>query len=112
MVAIASILYCAVRILRDFPAVVDMRLCCRRYVDASQSLAQSVQLQAEVRGNKKTLDEHSQDYTKWELVDSVGNVFNRLVLFNATQYHASLDYFGSNKDNGRLFQVFFFSTEV
>ena len=67
--------------------------------------------EAEVRGNKKLLDENSQDYTKWELVDRVGNVFNRLVLFNSKQYHASLDYFGTNKENGRLFQVFFFSTE-
>ena len=67
--------------------------------------------EAEARGNKKILDANSQDYTKWELVDRVGNVFNRLVLFNSRQYHASLDYFGTNKENGRLFQVFFFSTE-
>jgi hypothetical protein len=37
--------------------------------------------EAEARGNKKIIDEYSQDYTKWELVDKVGNVFNRLVLF-------------------------------
>ena len=67
--------------------------------------------EAEARGNKKILDENSQDYTNWELVDRVGNVFNRLILFNSKQYHASLDYFGTNKENGRLFQVFFFSTE-
>ena len=67
--------------------------------------------EAEARGNKKMIDENSQDYNKWELVDKVGNVFNRLVLFNSKQYHASLDYFGTNKENGRLFQVFFFSTE-
>ena len=67
--------------------------------------------EAEIRDNKKILDEHSQDYTKWELVDRVGNVFNRLVLFNSKQYHASLDYFGTCKEDGRLFQVFFFSTE-
>jgi hypothetical protein len=67
--------------------------------------------EAEARGNKKILDNHSQDYTKWELVDRVGNVFNRLVLFNSKQYHASLDYFGTCKEDARLFQVFFFSTE-
>ena len=67
--------------------------------------------EAEARGNIKIIDENSQDYTKWELVDKVGNVFNRLVLFNSNQYHASMDYFGTNKENGRLFQVFFFSTE-
>lgn len=67
--------------------------------------------EAEARGNKKIIDDCSQDYTKWELVDHIGNIFNRLVLFNSKQYHASLDYFGTNKENGRLFQVFFFSTE-
>jgi hypothetical protein len=53
----------------------------------------------------------SQDYTKWEIVDRVGNVFNRLILYRAQNLHVSLDYFGTTKENGRLFQVFFFNTE-
>lgn len=61
--------------------------------------------------NKKDTDNSSQDMTKWELVDKVANVFNRLILFDARRYHMSLDYFGDSKENGRLFQVFFFSTE-
>lgn len=60
--------------------------------------------------NQDDVDKWSQDLTKWELVDTVGNVFNRLVLFNAHRYHMSMDYFGDTKENGRLFQVFFFST--
>ena len=60
---------------------------------------------------KKEIGDHSQDFTKWTLVDKVGNVFNRMVIFNSKQYHCSLDYFGTNKENSRLFQVFFFSTE-
>ena len=52
----------------------------------------------------------TQDYTKWELVDRIGNKFNRLILYRAKQYHVSLDYFGSNINNGRLFQTFFFTT--
>lgn len=64
-----------------------------------------------IRNNVKIIDEFSQDYTKWELVDQVGNIFNRLILFNSKQFHASQDYFGTNKEDGRLFQVFFFSTE-
>ena len=67
--------------------------------------------EAEARGNLKMIGECSQDYTKWTLVDRIGNVFNRLVLFEARHFHASLDYFGTNKENGRLFQTFFFSTE-
>jgi hypothetical protein len=61
--------------------------------------------------NKEEIDNFSQDMTKWELIDRVGNVFNRLILFNSKRYHMSLDYFGNSKENGRLFQVFFFSTE-
>ena len=52
-----------------------------------------------------------QDYTKWELVDRVGNVFNRLIMYRADNYHVSLDYFGKDMNDGRLFQVFFFNTE-
>jgi len=61
--------------------------------------------------NQENVNKYNQDITKWELVDTVGNVFNRLVLFNSHRYHMSMDYFGDTKENGRLFQVFFFSTE-
>mgnify|MGYP003645138758 CR=1 FL=1 len=47
----------------------------------------------------------------WEIVDQIGNVFNRLILFNAQHWHRSMEYFGDSKENGRLFQLFFFSTE-
>jgi hypothetical protein len=57
------------------------------------------------------ISHHSKDYTKWEVVDSVGNVFNRLVLFNSKRYHCSSNYFGDDIKSGRLFQVFFFQTE-
>ena len=66
---------------------------------------------AAIMNNKALTDTYSQDMTKWRLVDRVGNVFNRLILFNAHNYHMSMDYFGDAKENGRLFQVFFFSTE-
>lgn len=54
--------------------------------------------------------EDARDYTKWEIVDKVGNVYNRLILYPGNLYHASVDYFGSNNYNGRLFQTFFFNT--
>jgi hypothetical protein len=53
----------------------------------------------------------SQDMTKWDLVDIVGNVYNRLVLYRGDLFHMSLDYFGTNLYDGRLFQTFFFNTE-
>lgn len=77
-----------------------------RYVDGSMH-----KKDADLLNNKAQTDHASQDLTKWELVDKVGNVFNRLILFDSNRYHMSLDYFGDSKDNGRLFQVFFFSTE-
>jgi hypothetical protein len=51
------------------------------------------------------------DLTKWDVVDQVGNVFNRLVLYRGDLFHASVDYFGSGSHDGRLIQTFFFSTE-
>jgi hypothetical protein len=54
---------------------------------------------------------HSQDFTKWEMVDRLGNVYNRMVIYKGDLFHVSLDYFGSDLQDGRLFQVFFFNTE-
>ena len=65
----------------------------------------------ELLDNKTEIDKWTQDLTKWEQVDKVGNVFNRLILFDSNRFHMSMDYFGDTKENGRLFQVFFFSTE-
>ena len=65
----------------------------------------------DILDNKSETDRFSQDLTKWKMVDKVGNVFNRLILFNSNRFHMSMDYFGDSKVNGRLFQVFFFSTE-
>jgi len=48
------------------------------------------------------------DRTPHEMVDSVGNVFNRIVIFDAGLIHSATDYFGKDINNGRLFQIFFF----
>ena len=64
--------------------------------------------------DEKLLDyiyEDARDYTKWDKVAEVGNVFNRLVIYRGDYFHASLDYFGKNKYDGRLFQTFFFNTQ-
>jgi len=58
-----------------------------------------------------TTDHEGYDYTKWELFDRIGNKFNRLIIYRGDFFHASLDYFGDNLQNGRLFQTFFFNTE-
>lgn len=53
----------------------------------------------------------SRDMSKWDMVDMVSNKFNRLVLYRGDLFHTSLDYFGTDKYDGRLFQTFFFNTE-
>ena len=55
-----------------------------------------------------TGDTYKED--KWELVDKIGNKFNRCVMFRGKRTHISGNYFGNTKENGRLFQVFFFNT--
>jgi hypothetical protein len=56
-------------------------------------------------------DYESYDYTKWEEVDRIGNIYNRIILYRGNMFHASVDYFGSNMQDGRLFQTFFFDTQ-
>jgi|688.fasta_scaffold280186_1 hypothetical protein len=51
------------------------------------------------------------DPTQFDVVDVVGNVYNRLVLFDAQFIHAASCYFGNTISNGRLFQLFFFDFE-
>ena len=53
----------------------------------------------------------SVDYTKWDMVDRIGNMYNRLIIYRGDLFHVSLDYFGKDLQTGRLFQTFFFSTE-
>jgi hypothetical protein len=48
------------------------------------------------------------DPTIFDVVDVVGNRYNRLVLFDAQMIHSASEYFGNNLLNGRLFQLFFF----
>jgi hypothetical protein len=45
----------------------------------------------------------------YEKVDEVGNVYNRLVLWDAQLIHAASEYFGETAENSRLFHLFFFN---
>jgi hypothetical protein len=49
------------------------------------------------------------DGTPYELVDTVGNVYNRLVIFDGGLIHAASDYFGWDIPSSRLFHMYFFS---
>lgn len=71
-----------------------------------------------VRSTKTTDDKYSEvfkggfyDKTNFELVDTVGNIFNRLVIWDAQLIHSASQYFGTNKENSRLFHLFFFDID-
>lgn len=51
------------------------------------------------------------DSTAWERVDSFGNVYNRLVLWDARLIHAASCYFGHSPETSRLVQLFFFDAK-
>ena len=55
--------------------------------------------------------ESTLDKTPYQEVDVIGNVFNRLMLFDARCIHSATDYFGFNLNNCRLWQIFFFDAE-
>ena len=48
------------------------------------------------------------DRSKFELVDTAGNIFNRIILFDARCIHAANEYFGQTIEDSRLFHLFFF----
>lgn len=52
------------------------------------------------------------DKTPYDTVDSFGNIFNRLVIFEGGSIHAASEYFGSNIHDCRMWQMFFFDGEV
>jgi len=58
------------------------------------------------RGNSNEMNFY--DGTHFEKIDDLGNVYNRLVIFNSSQIHAATEYFGDAIDNARFFHMFFF----
>ena len=58
----------------------------------------------------KVFNQHTfVDSTPYEMVDTVGNVFNRLVLFDGGLIHSGVNYFGWDISSSRLFHIFFFN---
>lgn len=51
------------------------------------------------------------DNTTLEVVDNIGNIYNRLLLWDSKAIHAAEKYFGSNVYDSRLFHLFFFDVE-
>lgn len=60
----------------------------------------------------KVFNQHTfLDKTPYELVDTVGNVYNRLVIFDGGLIHSGVDYFGWDIESSRLFHIFFFDAK-
>jgi hypothetical protein len=51
------------------------------------------------------------DGTPYELVDKIGNVYNRLVIFDGGLIHSASQYFGWDLYSSRLFHMYFFDLE-
>ena len=51
------------------------------------------------------------DGTRWEMVDKIGNRYNRLAIWDAKLIHSASQYFGANINDSRLFHMFFFDCE-
>jgi hypothetical protein len=61
--------------------------------------------------SSRTFEKNFFDSTKWDTVDKIGNIYNRLVLWDAQMIHAASCYFGMGQNDGRLFWMFFFDGE-
>jgi hypothetical protein len=58
----------------------------------------------------KVFNQHTfLDSTPYEMVDTVGNIFNRLVVFDGGLIHSGVNYFGWDISSSRLFHIFFFN---
>jgi glycosyltransferase involved in cell wall biosynthesis len=65
-----------------------------------------------VRDGQELIDEAFSfgfyDSSKFNIVDSAGNLYNRLVIMDAMHIHSAGPYFGNTPENGRLTHLFFF----
>lgn len=61
--------------------------------------------------NKQQNDrEWMTEHDRWSMIDDMGNVYNRLILFRGSVPHSGAPGFGNGVEDGRLFQTFFFRT--
>ena len=58
----------------------------------------------------ETENTNMKDMTKWTVIDRVGNLYNRMVLFNCKRYHAHVENFGDTKNSSKLFSMFLMKT--
>ncbi len=59
----------------------------------------------------KVFNENFYNRYMFEEIDRVGNVYNRLVIWDSYKIHAATEHFGTTPENSRLFHIFFFDVE-
>jgi hypothetical protein len=52
------------------------------------------------------LEKESKMREKWVEIDRIGNRFNRMVAYPSGIFHSATKHFGSNMNNGRIYQTF------
>lgn len=73
-----------------------------KYIDGNMD-----RLDTEILQNKKSITANSKDSSKWIKTTKLGNIFNRLIIYNSSNYHSSMEYFGNNIQDARLMQLLF-----
>ena len=58
---------------------------------------------------EEILNMDSRKEENWHLLDRIGNVYNRCVIFRGKRNHISDRYFGTSLNDAHLFQTFFFN---
>jgi len=59
----------------------------------------------------KEIENDGQDFTCWQQLDYVANIYNRAIIYDADYFHAAVQYFGSGPEYCRLHQTFFFNED-
>lgn len=73
-----------------------------KYIDGNMD-----RLDTELLQNKENLTANCKDSSKWMKTTRLGNIFNRLIIYNSSNYHSSMEYFGNNIQDARLMQLLF-----
>lgn len=87
----------------------EMSYSCIIYLTPNVSLSSGTSvltpLDDKIKQDRKT----GIDKTKWIEIDRIGNKFNKMLIFDCQQYHVPNNYFGIDKEDGRLTQVIWFN---
>lgn len=59
--------------------------------------------------NTQTFNNNYYDSTNMISLDTIANIYNRLIIYNAKAIHANTTHFGATKEDGRLYHSFFFN---